>query len=1816
MFCCEYISEVSINGASAAGAPDATGFATGPGYIDHTSSSLTTLVAGSTYPVSVTVKTGSTYQEYVKIWFDFNGNGDLTDIGELVYEADQNIDGTYTFNGTITVPNDVFNGDVYIRVVMTFENSPTLCGEYDYGTTIDLKATITGGVDPHVLQVSVASSGGLTGTVISSPGGISTGTEQEMANFADGSTVTLTANPSGAASFNGWTGDVTSTSNPLEVVMNEAKNITANFGPPNAAPSFNNGATASLTVDEDAATTSINDLLAITDTDTGNPLTWSVATAPTNGSLSGFNATATSTGSSVTPSGLSYTPANGYSGSDSFLIEISDGTATAQITVNVTVRASQSITFDAIGTKTYGDADFTLGEATTDEGLTVTYTADDPTIVSISGNTASILKAGSTTITASQDGDATHAPATSVQQTLDVSKKELTVTSAVAADKIYDGNTDATISGATLSGLVGSDDVTLGDAATGTFAQATVGTGISVGTAMTISGADAGNYTLTQPVLTADITPKALTITAEDKSKTYDGAVYSPFTVTYSGFITSEDETALDGTLSFSGTATTATNVGTAYGISPGGLSASNYDITFVDGKLDIMPKELTVSDAVAADKVYDGQADAVISSAILSGVVGTDEVSLDNHTSGVFAQAGAGTNIEVNTSMTISGADAGNYSLTQPALTANITKKALTITADNQTKTYDGEVYSPFTVTYSGFVAGEDENDLAGALSFTGSAATATDVGKGYVITPEGLSSSNYDISLVDGELEIYPKTLTVTADDQSKEYDGAVFSSFTVSYSGFATGEDENDLGGVPTFSGTAISATDIGEDYTIIPGGLSSWNYSINYVSGMLDITAKELQVLNATAADKVYDGQTDALISGAILSGVVEGEDVTLSNMTTGTFAQEGAGENITVSTSMIISGADADKYTLVQPTLTANITKKDLTVTAEDKSKIYDGAVYSPFTVTYSGFVTGEDENDLGGALDFSGTATTATDAGTAYVITPEGLSSSNYAITFIDGKLDITPMELTVTADAGQTKVYGEADPVFTYAVAPALETGDSFSGELSRAAGEDVGSYAIGQGTLTAGANYDLSFVSSDFSITQKPITVTADAGQTKVYGEADPVFTYAVASALITGDDFSGELSRAAGEDVGDYAIVQGTLTAGANYDLSFVSSDFSITQKAITVTADAGQTKVYGEADPTFTYVVAPALITGDSFAGELSRVAGEDVGLYAIGQGTLTAGANYDLSFVSSDFSITQKAITVTADAGQTKVYGEADPVFTYAVAPALITGDDFSGELSRAAGEDVGDYAIGQGTLTAGANYDLSFVSSDFSITQKPITVTADAGQTKVYGEADPVFTYAVAPALETGDSFSGELSRAAGEDVGFYAIGQGTLTASSNYDLSFVSNDFSITQKPITVTADAGQTKVYGETDPVYTYTVAPALESGDVLNGALSREAGEDAGSYLITLGSLTAGSNYELILASESFIITQASQSISFSPIPSKHLETDADFTLDATASSGLPVSYTYTYSATEAPATVSEDGFVSLMSSGEVEITASQAGNNNYLPAEPVSQWLTITSSDASIHSFTIKGEDFVQPDLEFYYRMDCDEQETSVSINYSTDANASSSETNPLVIETPGPGIYRKSVTITSQDESQQQTYHITVEKGFRFDEIIEQKYNNVLLVNNNPDTNGGYRFTSFKWYKNGQLISTGQYYSAGDDASDRLDPNASYSVELTTTDNQVLRTCEFNIELNSAFALTASPNPVRAGSTIEVVTNYSNNMLVDRTVQITSLYGAPILREVSASNETTITLPNSMAPGTYVVTTVASGVVLNTKIIVQ
>jgi hypothetical protein len=487
----------------------------------------------------------------------------------------------------------------------------------------------------------------------------------------------------------------------------------------------------------------------------------------------------------------------------------------------------------------------------------------------------------------------------------------------------------------------------------------------------------------------------------------------------------------------------------------------------------------------------------------------------------------------------------------------------------------------------------------------------------------------------------------------------------------------------------------------------------------------------------------------------------------------------------------------------------------------------------------------------------------------SHLITANYSGNVNFAASSDSRTVTVNPRPVTVTADP-QTKVYYDPDPTLTYQVTSgSLLPGDVFSGALSRVAGEDVGPYAIQQGTLALNANYTITFVSANLTITPFTLTVTADP-QTKVYGNDDPELTYQYDESLLApGDEFSGALIRAAGEDVDTYAILQGTLTLGDNYIIDFVSDDLTITPRPITVTANA-QTKVYGTADPNLTYqVTTGTLVPGDVLTGALTRVPGEAVGPYAIQRGTLN-NPNYTISFAPANLTITSRPLGITADA-QTKVYGALDPTLSYQVTSgSLAFTDTFTGTLTRLAGEIVGTYAIQQGTLAVNPNYTLGFTGALLTVTPRPLTVTADA-QTKVYGAVDPALTYQVTSgSLAFTDTFTGALTRDAGEALGPYAIRQGTLALNANYTLSYVGANLAITPRLVTVTANA-QTKVYGEVDPNLTYSVTSGtLLAGDVFTGALTREAGEAVDSYQIQQGTLALPAYYTLTYVDANLTVT----------------------------------------------------------------------------------------------------------------------------------------------------------------------------------------------------------------------------------------------------------------------------------------------------------------------------------------------------------
>jgi hypothetical protein len=161
-FCCEYVSSVTINGKTFKGS---TGFSASSGgspagYYDYayTKDTVPSIKAGQSITISYTGVTNGNYMQYFKLWIDFNGNGVLTDAGELVHAQNQSWVGTRTMSYTFTVPTSVYNGEVYMRFVMQFSGSPVICGTYAYGNTFDFKTKIVGATDPFSFSGKVLNS--------------------------------------------------------------------------------------------------------------------------------------------------------------------------------------------------------------------------------------------------------------------------------------------------------------------------------------------------------------------------------------------------------------------------------------------------------------------------------------------------------------------------------------------------------------------------------------------------------------------------------------------------------------------------------------------------------------------------------------------------------------------------------------------------------------------------------------------------------------------------------------------------------------------------------------------------------------------------------------------------------------------------------------------------------------------------------------------------------------------------------------------------------------------------------------------------------------------------------------------------------------------------------------------------------------------------------------------------------------------------------------------------------------------------------------------------------------------------------------------------------------------------------------------------------------------------------------------------------------------------------------------------------------------------------------------------------------------------
>jgi hypothetical protein len=251
--------------------------------------------------------------------------------------------------------------------------------------------------------------------------------------------------------------------------------------------------------------------------------------------------------------------------------------------------------------------------------------------------------------------------------------------------------------------------------------------------------------------------------------------------------------------------------------------------------------------------------------------------------------------------------------------------------------------------------------------------------------------------------------------------------------------------------------------------------------------------------------------------------------------------------------------------------------------------------------------------------------------------------------------------------------------------------------------------------------------------------------------------------------------------------------------------------------------------------------------------------------------VAASTAYDTLNPGGNFAAFRIApvLTVTAN-NATRFYGSANPVFT-ASFTGFQPGDGVAGisgtpqfTTSAAATSNIGTFTLNAalGSLLSEQGYQFTFNPGLLTITARPITVTAN-NLSRIYGNANPALTFTVGgQGLANGDQLSGALATTANATtgVGTVAITQGSLAASSNYQLTFVGGLLTITQRLLTVTAD-DLSKLLGEPDPDLTFVVSgDGLVNGNQLTGVLVRDPGEAISTFAIRQGTLNAGSNYAI--------------------------------------------------------------------------------------------------------------------------------------------------------------------------------------------------------------------------------------------------------------------------------------------------------------------------------------------------------------------
>jgi hypothetical protein len=939
----------------------------------------------------------------------------------------------------------------------------------------------------------------------------------------------------------------------------------------------------------------------------------------------------------------------------------------------------------------------------------------------------------------------------------------LTVAGTVAADKIYDRSTTAQLSGSTLVGVLGGDNITLGGANTGSFVDKNAGVGKGVNTSMSLAGSpiDVGNYILVQPTgITATITPKTITPSATATSRQYDGTTNATAGVSAaaSGVITGDTVNFASTLAQFDGKDVANGRTVTVSGISKSGGDAANYTLstTTATALANITPRILDLT----GTRVYDTSTSIYSpgltlgrlvtgESLVLSGTGNTSSKNVGTYTAGNFTLG----------SLALSdgaGGLASNYTLVGGTDTYTVTKAILNVagTVANN-KVYDANTNA---VLHDAVLQGVLGSDAVGLTNATAGTFSDKNVGTQKTVTTNmginGTDSGNYTL-VQPGNVfaDITAKQITVVATGVSKIYDGTTASAATLGAQ--LEGSDQVTF----NFASNTFDTKDVANGKTVTVSGITSagadaGNYSL--ANTVATTTANVTPYIINLTGTRVYDGTVDARANLFGTAGVVNGvngETLTLSgvgksgakNVATYNRAANGTG-NFDLNTLALngSGGSNAGNYALLGGVDAFTITPLAVTVGAIGGNKVYDATTAATATLSSGGLIAGDSVNFAPGTAVFDtknvGDGKTISITG----ITASGTDAGNYTFNSAASTTgNVTPLAISgsILADS---RVYDRSTNAATHGTLSGVLAGDILSyssttgsfGDKNVGTGKTVTVSGVVGGT-DAGNYVVTSNATTTADITPATIVVGAMATD-KMYDGNATASTSLLPTGILTGDTVTFSSGSSTFSDAnaanGKTVTVNGIAAAGAdagNYVFNTVATTLAnITPYVISLHGDReydGSTII---AASNFASDFQVAGINGDTLTlSGAGSVADKNVGVNKAltsignlglqGNGT-TLSSNYTLVGGTHDATITPKTIVVDAT-GSNKVYDGNTLAFAGLGSAGIVSGDQiaFAGGTANysdknvangktitvngitASGSDAGNYAFNTTALTTG-----------------------------------------------------------------------------------------------------------------------------------------------------------------------------------------------------------------------------------------------------------------------------------------------------------------------------------------------------------------------------------------------------------------------------------------------------------------------------------------------------------------------------------